>query len=284
MRLFGVLFISALLVLAGCTKSTEGSGDKEIAEENGDPDAEGAVESYMTDCGVVSQGLLYNPIAQSAGTLVNVETAGTNLVIVRVPQGRVLVKLQGLDPVEGYLADGATRVLNQLAASGRAWYFQAEPDCSVTTDGGGMGQVGQLITLDGRSYSEELIRSGYASVDSSDVCGGYLIGNCYSALQESSKRIDGEISDFLWKPAGEHDGNLVVLLNPGGATIVVNGVTLHDSGSGNGRGTIARGNQPGCAYGQNVKIRVYSEDDGILLFPGGQEEYTLPDGCARTEF
>ena len=92
------------------------------------------------------------------------------------------------------------------------------------------------------------------------------------------------MSNFLWKPQSERDGRLVVLLNPGGATIIANGETLTPSGASNGRGTTARGTRSGCGYGANVRVQAFDRNGRVLLFPGGAREFIIPNGCDRVEF
>jgi hypothetical protein len=81
---------------------------------------------------------------------------------------------------------------------------------------------------------------------------------------------------FLWKPIGEHSGNLVILIPPEltpGGTCTANGESLTYTGVGNGGRSHFRGNRPGAAYGTNVKVS----------FRGGKGSYTwtIPDGACR---
>ena len=281
MRKVLLLVFVAVLGIAGCTKSG-GSDDGDAGDSGGTPSGESG--QITTDCGIVSTGQRFNPISQSQGVQVGVEPTGSNLLIVTIPEGRLLLKLQGLYPVDDYLASGAMAKLNELAAAGRPWFFQAAPDCSVTLDNGAVGTVGQLVTPDGRSYSEELIRSGFASVDTSDVCGGSLIGSCYAALAQSSKRVVGTIQHLLWKPASDVTGLLVVLVDVYDAYVYVNGQFIGTGEPSNGWGSTVRATRPGCTYGSNVRVSVKDSKGGIYLFPGGQEEYVVPNGCVRTQF
>ncbi|MGI6523672.1 MAG: hypothetical protein ACOX2O_00020 [Bdellovibrionota bacterium] len=269
------ILATLLIFSCACTKSSH--------DDNGDGDDIIIGDGFMSACGVVNEGMLKNPILPEEGIAVTTEIVGPNLAIASFSQGKILVKIQGLDTVDREMNTISTNALKEIAGDGQAVYFPAELDCTVTTTGGGIAQVGSLFTLAGKSYAEELIKKGLAEVEAYDSCSGRLNGNCLVELSNNSTRIAGVISDFLWKPVAEKDGKLVVLLNPYGATIVVNGETLSDSGSGNGRGTIARGNKTGCAYGA-ARVRVYNANGDPLLFPNGSVEYTIPNGCNRYEF
>lgn len=272
-----LLFSLSVAGLVACTSG--GSSDSDSS--GGDSPTDGS--SFRTDCGVVVDGKLRNPVPAADGSLASVQITGPNQAIVTSGSNVFLVKFQGLRNVTGFRRDSAINVLQTLARE-QAVFFQAESECTATVDGGGVGFVGQLFTASGVSYNESLIDAGLAEVATSDVCNGSLIGQCYSALQDSGEQLGGAISNFLWKPEAERDGRLVVLLNPGGATVVANGETLAPSGASNGRGTTARGNRSGCGFGTNVVVRAFDRQNRILLFPGGARELIIANGCNRVEF
>ncbi len=277
-----LLVFGLLILFAGCTDGDTSVGGGDTDTPAGDPSDGG--RAVTTDCGIVSEGVIQNPISTGKARIVQAEIVASNRAILTLPEGSVLLKFQGIGSAEDFLAGAAVTKLKDMIPTGRALYYQAQPGCTTITEGGGIAQVGQLVSIEGQSLSEELIRSGYASVDAYDACGGELIGSCYEALRESSVSIDGVVSNFLWKPVSDSNGMLVVLLNPAGATVVVNGTALRNVGPSNGRGTTARGDKSGCSFGSNVKVRVYSQRGGIILFPNGEAEYTIPNGCTRYEF
>ncbi|MCB0343830.1 MAG: hypothetical protein KDD66_01865 [Bdellovibrionales bacterium] len=96
------------------------------------------------------------------------------------------------------------------------------------------------------------------------------------------------ISWFLWKPVSDSDGNVVVLVDPVGVTVVATGSagaeTLRDVGPSNDRGTTARGSVPGCRFGRNVIVEFYDSRGRIVPIVNGNYRVQVPDGCQRAEF
>ncbi len=270
------LFVLILcLTLLACTNS--GSDDDSSGGEN--PINAG---SFTTDCGVVSNGRIELPIDSENGVLGSARIISANQVAFITEKGTTLVKLQGINDLNPTLNASAVSFLNNLAR-GEVIFFAADGDCTTVVTGGGVARVGQIFTTSGLSFSEELIQEGLATINQSDACGGNLIGSCYEALLESSAPTE-TISNFLWKPVSERDGNLAVLLNPGNATVVVNGVTLTDTGGSNGRGTTARANRSGGSFGSNITVQVFDELGRALVFPNGNRSYIIVNGSSRVEF
>lgn len=276
--IFSIALVCSISALVACTS---GGGDSD-SSGGGDTDPGGS-GSFRTDCGVVSGGELRNPIDASSGVAATVQITGPNQAIVNSGSARFLVKFQGLNNITDFRRNASIARLEQLAQQ-PAIFFAAQDDCTASVDGGGTAFVGQLFSASGRSYNETLISEGLARIDRSDACQGQLIGSCYDALEDSSEQLGGSVSNFLWKPEAERDGRLVVLLNPGGATIIANGETLAPSGASNGRGTTARGTRSGCGYGANVTVQAFDSRGRVLLFPGGARQFTIPNGCDRVEF
>ena len=95
------------------------------------------------------------------------------------------------------------------------------------------------------------------------------------------------ISDFLWKPESERDGNLVILVDPQGVRIVVTGrisEELTDFGPSNGRGTTARAVHSGCDFGSNVTVEFFSRSGTRMSVSDGRSSVNIPNGCNRLEF
>ena len=93
----------------------------------------------------------------------------------------------------------------------------------------------------------------------------------------------GVVSNFLWKPKSERDGSLVVLLSPANARITVNGERLTDFGPSNGRGTTARAQKSGCAFGR-ATVEVTDAQGLPILFPGNKTKFIIENGCDRVQF
>ena len=271
-KLLAILFI-ILISLNACTKSDSDDDSPDLGDT-----------TFDTDCGTIFEGKLVQPIEANKGKQGIVEVIGSNLVIFRRDDSEILVKLQGLDVTGGSRESRAVQFLRNLSGNNQAVFFQADESCTTTVSGGGIAAVGHLFTLNGLSFSEELIKAGLAKINRNDVCSGVLIGPCYIALQESNAPVGASISNFIWKPKSERDGNLVVLLNPGSATVVVNGETLVNSGASNGRGTTARSLKPGAAFGTNIEVEVFDSQGNNLRFPGGATVFIIPDGAQRVEF
>lgn len=276
--LIRVSFLLLVLLMGACTKSSSDSDSDDGPDD--EPVAEG---EFRSDCGVVKEEELINPVRAKDGESVTASADASNRVVVRTGERTRLVKLHGLREVTDFRRELARQRLNELTR-GTVLYYQASELCTVSVGSSGTAYVGQLFTSDGRNISETLLREGLADTDFGDGCFGELITSCYDALEEDGQQFGGEVSEFLWKPVSERDGNLAVLLNPFGARVVVNGETLPDTGPSNGRGVTARANKPGCAFGSNIKIEAFDSDGLVLLWPGGATEYRIPNGCDRVEF
>lgn len=276
LRTFGLL---ALLTLAACTKSpseSEGGGD---LGGDGGGSGENISGDFRTNCGTVSEGSVQNPANPGEGIRGRVTIAGPNLVILSLPSGDQLIKLHNLEaPSQNFKQKGAMKALEQLASE-EAVFFPASRDCTTTLPGGGLGTIGQVFTASGISYSEKLIESGVATLES-DPCGGELIGTCYRALMnETGEKIAGELSAFLWKPVSDSNGKLAIHTGPFGTTVEVNGEVGTNQGSGNGFGSLARFGKSGCGYG-SATVRVLNSQ-GIPYIVGGSTSLTIPNGCNR---
>lgn len=269
-----VTFSLGLLLTTGCTKSGSDSSDTPTV-------------NLGSDCGVVVNGNLQNPVAATSGELTSVEVIAPNVVGITLSTGKLLVKLQGLETVNGPKRELLMNELRKLAQSGPAYFFQSASDpetggaCAVRVEGGGTATVGQLVTQDGRIYTEVLIGTGLAELERREPCSGELVSSCYQALYQSSDPVAGVMSEFLWKPFSERDGNLVILLSPSATQVLVNGTPLTNDGPSNGYSSTYRAGKSGCAFGRST-IRVMGSG-GVLAFPNGAREFVIEDGCQRVE-
>jgi hypothetical protein len=273
------IFLVSLFFTAGCSSD---SSDGESPE----PDGNNGSRSFVSQCGTVFAGVLQNPVQESDGELVTItDVAGPNRLIVQRSGGAQLVFLAGLaNSVNSFIEDRARSYLRTQL--GQAIFYEADSNCSVSL-GGGVGTIGTLYSFsNGANLSEELLKRGAALPSFATDCATAPLANCFDAIAEENVVIVGaRVSNFLWKPNADRDNNLVVLLNPFAARVVVNGTEeLVPSGPSNGRVTTARGNRPGCAYGGNVRIEAFDSAGRPLVWPGEATEFTIGNGCNRVEF
>lgn len=279
-----ISFFFTLLFAVGCTNSSSDDVTVGPGSGSGSSGSEGTRE-FMTECGTVVNGSVQNPVQEENGEVVTIDAAASNnVVIIERGQGRQLVQLRALaDSVSSFQSQRAFDIIGRFR--GQALLYT--DGCETTVQGGGLGIVGHLFSLgSGESLDEALVVGNAAEVTGSGSCSEALIAGCYQSLKDSVVPETGAaVSNFLWKPVSERDGNLVVLLNPGGATIVVNGsLTLTNTGPSNGRGTTARANRPGGAFGSNVRVEAFDSQGRPLVFPGGATSFTIANGSSRVEF
>jgi hypothetical protein len=236
-------------------------------------------------------GKLYNPVDPKDGDRVPARVVGPNLVAIKKRGREELIKLHGIDvPGDINQRNGAESLLERLSKDGDVYLYEVDKDCRTTLDNSTNGIVGQLFSSDGRSFSEELIKAGFADVGT-DVCDGELIGSCYRALLEESitptptpaPEYFGPSTPagfILWKPVADSDGRLAVHSVPYGTSVVVKGETGRNRGPGNGYGSLARFSKNGCGYGRAVRIELILSDGSKFLF-GSKPYATIPNGCSR---
>lgn len=276
-------------VAIGCTKDEGSSGNGGTGSGGGNGGGGGGANGNTTlDCGIVSDGDLSYPDLGDGETVQVVSVLSNNLVVIAdrtSGQNRRLVKLQGLgnSPTD-FKRQGAIDRIERKTAQG-AVFFKAG-DCEVTLDNGGIGTIGSLLTLNGESLTEDLIKNDFAPADANDACSGSLFGACLKDLESSvDQEIRGELkTSFLWKPVSDSDGNLAVLVYECNVRVFVNGTELRFAGSGNGRCSTMRGDRPGCAYGSNAVVKVIDADTELPYTHEGSTEITIPSGCQRFEF
>ena len=273
------------LTISGCGGGGGGS-DSSDGEET-EPRSELAPD-FVSDCGVVQNALVVNPINSGVGEAVTIVSVvdSTHLIVQRA-QGPQLIQLHGVLPPESGEPLART-TLNQLAAE-PAVLFEVGASCPITGPGGSVGIAGDLFTASGKSYIEEIIKAGVAlTLQPDGVCFAGLRTACFTGLEDTYRpRTMGEITDFLWKPAADssyNPGSMVIHAGPCNATVSVNGQVLRDYGPGNGRCNTSRAFQPGCAFGTNVKVEIVDNDTGLPYTHNGEPFVTVPNGCNRFEF
>lgn len=282
MRLLGLILSLSILVFS-CTKDSSNTNSLDGGTgEDGTPTfipSDGS--PFSSDCGTLVNGDFENPVNPNDGLLINASVAAPNVVIGQLQNGPALIKLSGLADVESFRDNAAMNFLRGKLSQGPVIFYESTEDCFERIRGG-TALVGELFTMAGENISESLIKAGLARVDKFDDCVVDELTACYDALVEMSPQVGGVVSNFLWKPVSEKDGNLVVLLSPFNSTIKVDGRTLRSTGASNGRGTTARGDRPGCAYGRAV-VTVFDSEGNIILFPNGKRSLTIENGCDRVE-
>ena len=287
-----ILGLYAVLALSACTKSSDNDASDDFIELD---NAAVTAASFTTDCGVVVEGQLENPVDELTGVLVDVMALNSDLVVVTRKEGdqagnQQLVKLHGITSAgvdETFRQDGLRIINTEFGSNSRLFIASSSDDCSVAVDGGGRGVFGQILSASGRNLNETLVNLR-AALAGNDPCGGDLVVNCYSAIADSlpELRSPSVVSNFLWKPQSERDGNLVVLLNPSDVRVVANGTTLTNTGFSNGRGTTARANRSGCSFGANVRVEFFDREGlPIPIGPGADAptSIVIPNGCNRVE-
>lgn len=281
--------------------------------------------SIASACGAVKNGAVQNPISKAE--LVKITALSSTQVVATpllgLNQGnQMLVQLHGLGSLG--LSNTANRGgINYISSSTtpEAYLVTESHSCVFEDEISGRGTMGQVYTKDGISVNEELVKRGYAFASSGGVCSASLLEPCYAELQASAPVItdviapppstgggsggghdentgfppqDGYyenlIRNFLWKPTSESNGNLVILVNPLNVRIVVEGnatETLRNIGESNGRGTTARANRSGCAFGSNVRVTFFNAQNQPIPVSGNSPDgfsVIVPNGCNRMEF
>lgn len=311
-RLLAIFLVCALMGLVACASSGGGSDDDNSGNDSPSGDDGGAVtdsgpgQAFSSRCGAVIDNVLVNPVPSVNLEEVSVEVLRYDILritrLTGIEAGNMqLVKLHGIESesLRTFQQNKAEEILRQMTANGaflaKASTASPVPDpetgvvpdtCSRTFPGGGEGTVGQLFTRDGQNIAEMLLAEG-AAVPVSELCNSQLLLACYQSIEPEEEFSPETIRDFLWKPVAERDGNLVVLVDPVGITVVVQGAvteTLVDFGPSNGRGSTARGSRPGGGYGGNIRVTFFDSEGRQVLLNDGRPEVIIPNGSDRVEF
>jgi len=302
-----VLGLTASLILiccVGCSSGGGGDDEGDLTEATPTPVADES--GLRTSCGVVTNGALRSPVSTERGEQVQIASVlDSNLVLVNEGGDQRLVKLHGLGGTSAFDNTAARKIL-EAHASSTLYYFRVSSDCEATIDGES-AQMGQLVTADGESLSEELLAANVAGVvETSGECGENLVASCYKELggqagsgtgggaenpdtenPDTGTDSPGEVTDFLWKPESEsayNPGGLSILLNPCNARVLVNGTEILDYGGTNGRCITARSSRSGCTYGSDVKVEAIDKKTGKPFTFGGATSIRIPNGCDRLEY
>jgi len=263
-------------------------------------------------CGVINAGRPQNPVKASQFELVSVSALSSDFVVVTVLEGvnagrEIGIKLHGVtsEGVQLHRVNEGRHLINSLCTP-NAHLLLAGQNCIFTNPSGDQATLGQLFSLDGTSINEALLASG-AVLPSNNGCSANKLTSCYQDIPTDQKEEsqpapdplpDSEseddqvhnneyIDNFLWKPVSENTGTLVILVNPKGARVKVEGdITeeLVNTGPSNGRGTTARGSRSGCGYGRNIKVSFFNAKGERILIKGGSKSVKISNGCDRVEW
>ncbi|MDZ4785002.1 MAG: hypothetical protein SGJ02_02885 [bacterium] len=282
-RFLLIALIMLCILNTGCSSTDSSSSDNEdtVALHSG--------EIYTLDCGVVKDGLLQNPIDPLQGEeILGISFIDSRSAIVDILGGQRLVQLLGLAD-QGFSPSAIESLLNSFA-SRKLYLFRESEGCSVTFEGGGLGTKGNIVTANGVSLVEEVIRSGNSGdIVTSGTCGEAAIASCYVALQETftpERPVSaGEMRNFLWKPRAESTFNFglpIIHVNPS-SDVYVNGEIVKDFGPGNGRAVTARLFRNCSAYA-GAKVEVFQPGTRIPYTHNGLPYVIISNPCDRLEF
>lgn len=271
-----------LTTLTACKKSSseddDGSSDTPSAEQ---PTQTGTARS---NCGIVEDQSFAGLTSNSAVPVRIQEILKPDLFIVQRTEGNFgpeLIQLLGVttDGVSSSLVQlGKDNLRRELGSSA----YLIPGSCPITVAGGGLATLGQLFFRSGQSVAEHLIAN--ASVKPQDNgCGASEIVGCYNGIDVDEPVSTQTISWFLWKPVSESNGNLAILVDPFQIDVRVNGTRLTNTGPSNGRGTTARANRPGCAFGANARVEFFDRLGRRVLVDNGASSITVANGCNRVE-
>lgn len=277
------LTFSALSILASCA-----SVPSDSSQEINDTNLSSSSRELSSTCGTVIDNKLENPVNGGEGEAVQIQAVAPDVFIITRIDGdqagnKQIVKLQSVtsNGINSASREFGMQLIDEVLG-GEAMFVPAGKDCVAGTQAG-QGVFGHIYSLAGESISELLLEAGAVKA-TADACGGELLLSCYQSIKPQTS--DETISKFLWKPISDTNGNLVVLIDPFDATIVVHGAlteTLRDKGPGNGFGTQSRGNRPGCNYGANIRVEFFDFRGLRMKTASGEDSITVANGCSRTE-
>ncbi len=254
----------------------------------GGSDGEGnLVKEVTTGCGVVKSGSLINPFPLYDGEqAVLEEVVGTTILKVRRTDSLTseFISIYGLSP-----SPSVHRTKIALWSYVGSTVYLVKPEsggCTVPVRGVGSLESYQVITDSGINLAEFLVKQKLGRLSDDALCGQNLFGSCVAngGASGSTQRFVG---NFLWKPNSEspyNKGGVSVILNPCDVDVYVNGQEVMNYGPGNGRCITARSPHPGCHFGTNIEVKIIDKVSGLPVKFGTNDSFTVPNGCARTEF
>jgi hypothetical protein len=254
--------------------SSGGGGDSSSGDA-GDP------TELTTSCGVLVEQQLQSTVSTSEGIPVAVKKIfGNNQVAIQLPDGGLqLVKLSGIGTIENSRWEAVKDTLGSLSRQ-QVYWFPAGRTCDVVIGGKPQAVVGQLVTANDQSFSEEIVKRSLGPITASEPCSNPQYVSCLQAVAETERVSAGPLTSFLWKPVSDSTGNLAVHSGPSNASVVVNGETGTNQGAGNGYGSLARFSRPGCGY-PNAQVQVIDDATGLPYDLNGRTTLTIPDPCGR---
>lgn len=179
------IFVSCMIGLVAACGG--GGGGDDDGSGGGGAGSGSDSNGLATRCGVITDGDLYNPIAESRGEPVQlVEVLDSNAVVVSNGSEQRLVKLQGIGGTTGFRNTAAEQLYAELAAHPLV-FFEAG-GCTGTVDNGQTGTVGSIVNSQGVSFAEELIAKKYAGViETTGNCGESSLTACYQNISATNE-------------------------------------------------------------------------------------------------
>lgn len=278
--------------LAGCGSSggSDQAGDGAQATQNHqnffaakEDDTTYPIKSY---CGAMVDEELQQPIPLEKLEQVLVQPLTPDRAIITRTVGEFaglpqIIKLHGVTANPEPNAYALGMQLMTAGSSPYAYFISAGNNCIVQTEDGGLAQLGQLISPDGYSFSE-VERFYNTAIPTSEICGGEFLAQCFNQIPVGGVETEPspyEIEVYLWKPASDSDGNLVVLTDVYDVTVIVGGETGLGIGPSNGYGTTAKFSKPGCAYGS--ALVEFRDSNGRRIYTKDGQASLTGAGCSR---
>jgi hypothetical protein len=267
-----LLSICFSVCLTACSSGGSGEGG---GGDVGDP------TELTTSCGVLVNQQLESTVSTSQGVPVTIKRIfGNNEVSIQLPNaGLQLVKLSAIGTVDNSRWEAVQNALGSLARQ-QVYWFPAGEQCDVVSGGVPQSVVGQLVTANDQSFSEELVKRGLAPITSREPCSNPQYVSCLKAVAETEKISAGPLTSFLWKPVSDSTKKLAVHSGPANASVIVNGELGLNQGPGNGYGSLARFSRAGCGY-PNAQVQVIDTATNLPYDLNGSTTFTIPDPCTR---
>ncbi|HMO16462.1 MAG TPA: hypothetical protein PKA63_01535 [Oligoflexia bacterium] len=194
---FLILFF-LLLLLPGCA----GSDSENFETDSNSSESGTTVPEINTSsnlelrCGIIADGKFQSNPSSSLITRserVDVEVLGSDTVIVTPLTGsnagnKQLVKLHAISSsqVQSLRILHGIDVLKKALAQG-AHFIPAGKNCDYVFPGGGLGVVGQIFSLEGKSMSELMLEQGSALPSNGETCLGEIMFDCYKGIPLTSR-------------------------------------------------------------------------------------------------
>ena len=290
MKLLKILLCLTLACFLIACSSEDGEGDDSGSDDiSSDSGVSG--EAFASTCGVIIDGDFSSDVPSDQLELVSVNVSTAQNVVVTRQEGeeagnQQAIKLHGVTTagVNSFFQLQGEELIRELTTP-VAFLVQSgdTPECQFNFPGGAVGTFGQLFSANGVNINEALLAQG-SVIPTVEGCMDSELAGCYASIEIEENISPTTVSNFLWKPVSERDGNLVILIDPFNVAVIVNGEALVDFGPSNSRGTTARANQSGASFGANAVVEFFDSQGRRVLLSDGRSEVIIPSGASRVEF